>query len=144
LNFIRLATPTTDDKRLPGVLNNTSGLSIILDHGITGAAAPSRQGLGGGGAHQAPPHELPGRGRLRRRAPADRPAPCRKRRWRGGRARRWSMPCAGSLDKAGKGGPATVNAVAESGVATRPGRPRRSPVTEVFGVRIQTVSGASE
>src|SRR6202795_1264744 len=25
LNFIRLATPTTDDKRLPAVLNNTSG-----------------------------------------------------------------------------------------------------------------------
>ena len=41
LNFIRLATPTTDDKRLPTVLNNTSGfvyyVSII---GITGAAAP--------------------------------------------------------------------------------------------------------
>jgi tryptophan synthase alpha chain len=41
LNFIRLATPTTDDKRLPAVLNNTSGfvyyVSII---GITGSAAP--------------------------------------------------------------------------------------------------------
>jgi len=41
LNFIRLATPTTDDKRLPTVLNNTSGfvyyVSII---GITGAATP--------------------------------------------------------------------------------------------------------
>ena len=29
VNFIRLATPTTDDKRLPAVLNNTSGLSLI-------------------------------------------------------------------------------------------------------------------
>src|SRR5450830_417681 len=41
VNFIRLATPTTDDKRLPTVLNNTSGfvyyVSII---GITGAATP--------------------------------------------------------------------------------------------------------
>jgi len=28
LNFIRLATPTTDDRRLPAVLANTSGSSI--------------------------------------------------------------------------------------------------------------------
>ena len=29
LNFIRLATPTTDDKRLPAVLANTSGFRIL-------------------------------------------------------------------------------------------------------------------
>ncbi len=29
LNFIRLATPTTDDKRLPKVLQNTSGLCVL-------------------------------------------------------------------------------------------------------------------
>jgi tryptophan synthase alpha chain len=41
LNFIRLATPTTDAKRLPAVLNNTSGfLYYISITGITGAAAP--------------------------------------------------------------------------------------------------------
>jgi tryptophan synthase alpha chain len=41
LNFIRLATPTTDDKRLPAVLANTSGLvSSVSITGITGAAAP--------------------------------------------------------------------------------------------------------
>lgn len=41
LNFIRLATPTTDDKRLPAVLNNTSGfLYYVSITGITGAAAP--------------------------------------------------------------------------------------------------------
>jgi tryptophan synthase alpha chain len=38
LNFIRLATPTTDDKRLPAVLANTSGFVYYVS--ITGAAAP--------------------------------------------------------------------------------------------------------
>ena len=39
LNFIRLATPTTDDKRLPKVLTNTSGfLYYVSITGITGAA----------------------------------------------------------------------------------------------------------
>jgi tryptophan synthase alpha chain len=41
LNFIRLATPTTDDKRLPAVLNNTSGFVYYVSiTGITGMAAP--------------------------------------------------------------------------------------------------------
>ncbi len=41
LNFIRLATPTTDDKRLPTVLNNTSGFVYYVSiTGITGSAAP--------------------------------------------------------------------------------------------------------
>src|SRR5215207_1404316 len=41
LNFIRLATPTTDDRRLPVVLNNTSGFVYYVSiTGITGAAAP--------------------------------------------------------------------------------------------------------
>ena len=40
LNFIRLATPTTDDKRLPAVLANTSGFVYYVSiTGITGAAA---------------------------------------------------------------------------------------------------------
>ncbi len=39
--FIRLATPTTDDKRLPTVLKNTSGFVYYVSiTGITGAAAP--------------------------------------------------------------------------------------------------------
>lgn len=39
LNFIRLATPTTDDKRLPRVLENTSGFVYYVSiTGITGAA----------------------------------------------------------------------------------------------------------
>jgi tryptophan synthase alpha chain len=44
LNFIRLATPTTDDKRLPTVLTNTSGFVYYVSiTGITGAAAPDAQ-----------------------------------------------------------------------------------------------------
>ncbi|MEA2997820.1 MAG: tryptophan synthase alpha chain, partial [Alphaproteobacteria bacterium] len=41
LNFIRLATPTTDDRRLPAVLANASGFVYYVSvAGITGAAAP--------------------------------------------------------------------------------------------------------
>src|SRR4029077_16438556 len=73
LNFIRLATPTTDDKRLPAVLANTSGFVYYVSiTGITGAAAadpakvkdavarikrhtelPVAVGFGGGNADQA-------------------------------------------------------------------------------------------
>jgi tryptophan synthase alpha chain len=41
VNFIRLATPTTDDRRLPAVLANTSGFVYYVSiTGITGMAAP--------------------------------------------------------------------------------------------------------
>ncbi|MCH9764492.1 MAG: tryptophan synthase subunit alpha [Alphaproteobacteria bacterium] len=41
LSFIRLATPTTDAKRLPAVLQNTSGFVYYVSiAGITGTAAP--------------------------------------------------------------------------------------------------------
>ena len=41
INFIRLATPTTDDKRLPLVLTNTSGFVYYVSIlGITGTASP--------------------------------------------------------------------------------------------------------
>ena len=41
INFIRLATPTTDDKRLPKVLTNTSGFVYYVSvTGVTGTAAP--------------------------------------------------------------------------------------------------------
>jgi len=47
LNFIRLATPTTDDKRLPAVLANTSGFVYYVSvTGITGAAAPDAARVG--------------------------------------------------------------------------------------------------
>jgi tryptophan synthase alpha chain len=41
LAFIRLATPTTDDRRLPAVLANTAGFVYYVSiTGITGAATP--------------------------------------------------------------------------------------------------------
>ena len=47
LNFIRLATPTTDEKRLPAVLANTSGFVYYVSiTGITGAAAADSKMVG--------------------------------------------------------------------------------------------------
>ncbi len=47
LNFIRLATPTTDDKRLPAVLANTSGFVYYVSiTGITGSAAADSGDVG--------------------------------------------------------------------------------------------------
>ena len=47
LNFIRLATPTTDDKRLPKVLTNTSGfLYYVSVTGITGTASAQTAEVG--------------------------------------------------------------------------------------------------
>jgi tryptophan synthase alpha chain len=41
INFIRLATPTTNDKRLPAVLKNTSGFVYYVSiAGVSGAATP--------------------------------------------------------------------------------------------------------
>lgn len=47
LNFIRLATPTTDDRRLPAVLTNTSGFVYYVSiTGITGSAAANAASVG--------------------------------------------------------------------------------------------------
>lgn len=47
LNFIRLATPTTDEKRLPAVLNNTSGFIYYVSiAGITGTKTGQRTDIG--------------------------------------------------------------------------------------------------
>jgi len=47
INFIRLATPTTDDQRLPAVLQNTSGFVYYVSvTGITGAAAAQAAEVG--------------------------------------------------------------------------------------------------
>jgi tryptophan synthase alpha chain len=47
LNFIRLATPTTDDKRLPAVLENTSGFVYYVSiTGITGAGSADSEVVG--------------------------------------------------------------------------------------------------
>jgi tryptophan synthase alpha chain len=47
LNFIRLATPTTDEARLPAVIANTSGFVYYVSiTGITGSAAPDVEKVG--------------------------------------------------------------------------------------------------
>ncbi|MCY6383121.1 tryptophan synthase subunit alpha [Hoeflea prorocentri] len=47
ISFIRLATPTTDDKRLPTVLRNTSGFVYYVSMtGITGSALPDTDKVG--------------------------------------------------------------------------------------------------
>ena len=103
LNFIRLATPTTDDRRLPAVLENTSGFVYYVSiTGITGAAlAGHRQGRGGGAKDQAA-HHIAGRRRLRRqdrRAGARHRARGRRRRGRLGAGRARSSD---SLDRDGR------------------------------------------
>lgn len=46
ISFIRLAAPTTDDKRLPAVLNNTSGFVYYVSiAGITGTRAPDAEAV---------------------------------------------------------------------------------------------------
>ena len=47
INFIRLATPTTDDRRLPAVLSNTSGFVYYVSVlGVTGAASANAARVG--------------------------------------------------------------------------------------------------
>lgn len=47
INFIRLATPTTDERRLPTVLKNTSGFVYYVSMtGITGSALPDTAKVG--------------------------------------------------------------------------------------------------
>ena len=60
ISFIRLTTPTTDDKRLPTVLNNTSGFVYYVSiTGITGAAAPDPKKVAASVAHIKAKTDLP-------------------------------------------------------------------------------------
>ena len=60
LNFIRLATPTTDEKRLPKVLSNTSGFVYYVSiNGITGTAAPKPDEVAQSVAHIKAKTDLP-------------------------------------------------------------------------------------
>jgi len=60
LNFIRLATPTTDDKRLPAVLTNTSGFVYYVSiTGITGSASADSAAVGDAVARIKRHTELP-------------------------------------------------------------------------------------
>ena len=95
LNFIRLATPTTDDKRLPAVLANTSGFVYYVSiTGITGAAAPDHSRVAEAVArikrHTGLPVAVGFGVRDRRAGGADRA----RRRWRRGRLRAGRARCA--------------------------------------------------
>ena len=60
LNFIRLATPTTDDNRLPRVLANTSGFVYYVSiTGITGAKGAPADAIGAAVARLRRHTELP-------------------------------------------------------------------------------------
>ena len=113
LNFIRLATPTTDDKRLPAVLANTSGFVYYVSiTGITGARPPTpessaRPWRGSSGIPNCRSASASASGR---RKP---PAPSRKMptaRWS---APRWSMPCVAASMPEGRATAKTVDAVAD-------------------------------
>ena len=112
LDFIRLATPTTDDKRLPAVLENISGFIYYVSvTGITGQkAAVAERVAPGGRAHQAahppagggglrhPRAGAGGRDRAHRRRGGGRLGPDRSpgqepRRAGPGRPRPWCRPC---------------------------------------------------
>ena len=112
LDFIRLATPTTDDKRLPAVLNNTSGFVYYVSiAGITGIGrARRRQGQRRGGAHQAAYRAAGARWASASRPPS-RHAPSREAPTAWWWARRWSDALRASLDNKGKAGAGTVKAV---------------------------------
>ena len=70
VNFIRLATPTTDDKRMPTVLQNTSGFVYYVSvAGITGAGSATEDAISWRGRTASPPHRPAGRGRLRHHHP---------------------------------------------------------------------------
>lgn len=60
VNFIRLATPTTDGKRLPAVLKNTSGFVYYVSmNGITGSALPDPSLISGAVSRIKAHTELP-------------------------------------------------------------------------------------
>ncbi len=112
IDFIRLATPTTDDQRLPAVLRNTAGFIYYVSiAGITGtkSAAVGRGDQGGGPAEAA--YRAAGGGGFRH--PDTRPRRPRSpasptRRWW---ARRWSRLVAQHLDEKGRAKPGLTAAV---------------------------------
>ena len=60
INFIRLTTPTTDEKRLPAVMKNTSGFVYYVSmNGITGSALPDPSVVSGAVARIKGHTELP-------------------------------------------------------------------------------------
>ncbi len=88
LNFIRLATPTTDDKRLPAVLANTSGFVYYVSiTGITGSASADSTAVGAGGRPHQAAYQPARLRRLRHPHPGSGARHRRECRRRGGRHR---------------------------------------------------------
>ena len=85
LDFIRLATPTTDDARLPAVLRTPAASSTTSRSPASPAPAPRPRSDLRRGRAAAPPHRPAGRGRLRHQDAGSRPP-----RWRGSPTPRWS------------------------------------------------------
>ena len=66
-SFVRLATPTTDDDRLPAVLANASGFVYYVSiTGVTGRRRRDPKDVGAGGSPDQAPYRSSGGGRLRR------------------------------------------------------------------------------
>ena len=113
LNFIRLATPTTDDVRLPAVLANTSGFVYYVSiTGVTGAAAPDADAVGAAVARIKRHTHLPVAVGFGVRD-ADSAAGIAARPTASSSVRRWSRPCAARWSRA----------------ARVPARSRRSPAS---------------
>ena len=133
LNFIRLATPTTDDKRLPAVLANTSGFVYYVSiTGITGSASADSE-RGRRAVARIKRHTgFAGLRRLRHPHAGGR---ARDRRTADGAVVGTALVDAlrGSLDAEGRATAKTVGAVADlaaslaQGVRGEPNRPRNKP-----------------
>ena len=126
LNFIRLATPTTDDRRLPAVLANTSGFVYYVSiTGITGTAAPRhRQGRRRrwSGSSGTPYCRSPSASASRRPRRPRRSAAPPTASWS---ARRWSRRSSDSLDADGRATAKTVGGGDRPRRRTRRGRAAR-------------------
>ena len=85
LNFIRLATPTTDAARLPAVLANTSGFVYYVSiTGTTGAATPDFSATAAAVARIKAHTDLPVAVGFGVKSAANAEAIAAQRRWRGG------------------------------------------------------------
>ena len=85
VNFIRLATPTTDDKRAPAVFKNTIGFVYYVSVlGITGTKAPDLESVAANVKRLKGHTTLPICRGLRRQDRRTGPRHCQERRWRGG------------------------------------------------------------
>jgi tryptophan synthase alpha chain len=128
LAFIRLATPTTDDKRLPAVLKNTSGFVYYVSiTGITGAATPDNSRVAAAVERIKRHTKLPiavGFGVKGRRS-----GPCHRRE-RGRGRRRFRLGRCPARDFARWAGPRNARhgqGSDRSGIFARRGRPRGPP-----------------